>query len=125
MSIPDGDVEFIRLLTAARNSGIDALADRWLTGWRPKNPTAQEKAIDALLRALPEPHRADLIAGVRHFVDLAFFKALCLLEEGEGPWDFELSMRNRTVGEVLPLVEADRDHGLRSAFLAHIETDGH
>jgi hypothetical protein len=125
MSTPDGDAEFIRLLIAARNSGVDSLVDRWLKGWRPKNANAQELAMDRLLKELPDASRDDLIAGVRYFIDLAFFKALCVLEEGEGPWDFELLMRNRASSETTPLVEADRDHDLRSAYLMSLEREGH
>ena len=63
---------FAAILFAARSSGPRELKERWLQGWRPKQPDAEEVAVGEFLNSLTSEQKALVIQAVTHFVDASF-----------------------------------------------------
>lgn len=115
---------FGSLVVAARDSGPKALGERWLQGWKPKRPTTQEQVVVDFLSQLKKQDRDALLETVKYFVDLSCFKLLCLLEEGEVGYEFELRMKDSSGSEVA-LINSVTDNELRAKFLSWVKSHGY
>jgi len=116
--------EFGTLLAAGRNAGPKSLGKRWLRGWVPKRPTAQEERVLEHIARLKRRERTAVLELVRYFVDLSFFKLLEILETGESGYTFELRMTTPT-GVTVTLVDSKQDHSLRSRFFSWVKEHGY
>jgi hypothetical protein len=110
--------DFAAVILQARKAAVQQLTSV-LTGYRFKNPDVRRQQMQAFVETLSPEQRRLIVPAVTHFVDEALFKLITSLEGGEGPIDFELTVKNSVAGSELVVI-GDEDFDLQHKFFQWI-----